>query len=290
MPQVRPTMRDKELERRFRRDGYVIVPCLSPDEVQAGLDAFASVDSGIGEGYYASIHSESSDYKRETDRLLTERLWPALDRILADHRCLIAAFMVKPPSGSTVVPVHQDWNTMEEGENAGITCWMPLTPVTDLEGRMQVLPGSHQYLRGLRGSPGFPAPYQSISDRIRDELMVTLEVRVGDVLVMDGRVLHTTGQNESGRERIAAYVNALPAEAPSLHWYRNPDDGTVEGYWVDRQFFTSFNIGERPPGSPFRTIEGYVDPEFDMEELQARMRRHQPRRAFGRRHQPRVSA
>lgn len=275
MPDVRPTLRDKDLERRFRRDGYVIVPCLSPQEVEAGLDAFAQVDSGIGEGYYASIHSESNDYKRRTDELLTERLWPALDRILADHRCLVAAFMVKPPTGSTVVPVHQDWNTMEESENAGITCWMPLTPVTELEGPMQVLPGSHRYLRGLRGSPGFPAPYQSISDRVRDELMVSLDVRVGDVLVMDGRVLHTTGTNRSGRTRIAAYVNALPVEARSLHWYRAPD-GTAEGYWVEREFFTSFSIGDRPPGTPFERIPDYVDPEIDMDGLLERMRAHRP--------------
>lgn len=282
-------MRDKELERRFRRDGYAIVPCLSPEEVQAGLDTFAEVDSGIDEGYYASIHSRSTDYKRETDHLLTERLWPALARVLADHRCLVAAFMVKPPSGSTVVPVHQDWNTMDEDENAGITCWMPLTPVTEVEGPMQVLPGSHRYLRGLRGSPGFPAPYQSISDRVRDELMVTLDVRVGDVLVMDGRVLHTTGTNRSGRTRIAAYINALPTEVPSLHWYRDPD-GTVEGFWVDREFFTSFSIGERPPGTPFTRIPGYVDPEFDMDGLLARMRQHRPRRLLRSRHRPTVRA
>lgn len=269
-------LRRRALERRYQRDGYVIAPLAPLDVLARALEVFHEFDSGITEGYYASIHSADNGYKAKVDAALSEILWPYLDALLLDHRSLIAAFMVKPPSGPTVVPLHQDWNTKDESDGAGITCWIPLTPITDIEGRMRVLPGSHRYMHNLRGSPGFPAPYQQISDRIRDELTVTLDVQVGEVLIMDGRVLHTTDQNESGRIRVCAYVNALPTEARSLHYYRGPD-GVVEGFWVDEAFYTNFHIGDRPPGDPFVTIYDHETEDITMEELEARIRSARPR-------------
>lgn len=273
------TLRRWALERRFRRDGYVITPLASSEVLDRALEVFHDVDSGISEGYHASIHSTDNDYKARTNAALTEILWPSLDALLFDHRSLVAAFMVKPPTGSTVVPLHQDWNTKDESTGAGITCWIPLTPITELEGRMQVLPGSHRYVDGLRGSPGFPAPYQQISDRIRDELTVTLDVKVGEVLIMDGRVLHTTDQNRSGRTRVAAYINALPSSTPSLHYFMT-GEGAVEGYWVDDAFYRNFNIGERPPGEPFIAIPEYTVEELTWDALRARMRSLRRRSPF----------
>jgi hypothetical protein len=278
-------MRSRVLERRFRRDGYVITPVAPPEVLARALEVFQEYDSGITEGYYASIHSPDNGYKAKVDAALSEILWPHLDALLHEHRSLIAAFMVKPPTGPTVVPLHQDWNTKDESDGAGITCWIPLTPISDVEGRMRVLPGSHRYMQNLRGSPGFPAPYQQISDRIRDELTVTLDVQVGEVLIMDGRVLHTTDQNESGRMRVCAYINALPADARTLHYYLGPD-GVVEAFWVDESFYTNFHIGDRPPGEPFLTIPEYEAEEITMEDLLGRMRSARPR--FGRR--PRLTA
>jgi hypothetical protein len=273
-------LKDPALSRQFNRDGYVVVNAVSPERIAAAHEVFEQHPSGIDEGYYASIHSSDRSYKERVDAALRDIVWPPCDELLLDHQCLVAALMVKPPAGSTVVPVHQDWNTIDESAGAGLTCWVPLTPVTEAEGRMRVLPGSHLYLNGLRGSPGFPAPYQQISERIDQELMVDVDVNVGDVMIMDGRVLHTTGPNVSGRTRVAAYMNAIPAGAQPVHYYRR-DDGGVEGYEVDLSFFTSFNIGERPEGNLFTTIDRYEQDPIDMDELLRRRRRAKRRMLLG---------
>ncbi len=259
-------LRDRTLNSRLDTDGYVVVRVADNDIIEQALDVYQQYDSGIDSGYYASIHSTSRQYKEDVDRELQQIVWPPCDRILLDHQCLVAAMMVKPPTGSTVVPVHQDWNTIDESRGAGLTCWMPLTPITRVEGLMRVLPGSHHYLQGLRGSPGFPNPYQEIAERIDRELMIDVEVQVGEVMVMDGRLLHTTGQNTSGRTRVAAYMNAIPEDAQPLHFYRR-DDGGVEGYQVDRAFFTSFNIGEQPTGELFLQLTNYERPTITMPDL-----------------------
>ena len=272
-------LKDRALAKRLDRDGYVVVPAISAERIAAAFDVYERHHSGIDAGYYASIHSTSRSYKQHVDAELRQIVWPPCDDVLADHQCLVAALMVKPPTGSTVVPVHQDWNTIDESNGAGLTCWVPLTPITELEGLMRVLPGSHRFVDGLRGSPGFPAPYQEISERIDQELMVDVPVQVGEVMIMDGRVLHTTGQNRSGNYRVAAYMNAIPAGAQPIHYYRR-DDGGVEGYEVDLEVFTSFNIGERPQGNLFTEIDHYELPPITMEELRRRQRRVRRRQLF----------
>ncbi len=268
----RPTLRDKAFDRHFHRHGYVIAPLATPQQVEDALDVFERFPSGVEEGYYASIHSGRPEYKAKVDAELEAILWPPLGRLLHRHRSLIAAFMVKMPTGTSIVPIHQDWNTMvETPTTAGITCWIPLTPVTNAEGRFRLLPGSHRWLQRRRGSPGFPAPYEDAGPEIVDQLMVPLDVGVGEVLIMDGRVLHATPQNTSGKVRVAAYINALPAEAPSLHHYRAPD-GRVESFWVEDEFYTSFSIGERPPGEPFEVIEPYAEPQLTFEDVASRSR------------------
>lgn len=261
-------MRDPDLDAALSRDGFVVADAAGPSEVAAASAVFERYPSGIDSGYYASIHSHSPEYKARVHAELTEILWPSLDRLLDDYRSLIAAFMVKEPRGDSVVPVHQDWNTMVESTIAGLTCWIPLTPVSELQGRFRLLPGSHRHLQRLRGSPGFPAPWESISEQVAEDLMVDVDVAVGQVLVMDGRVLHTTPQNRSGARRVAAYINALPAEVPSVHYYR-AEDGSVAAFEVDDDFYTKFSIGERPPGEPFRRWDPYDEEPLTIDELRA---------------------
>lgn len=264
IPVGRRQMRDAGIDAALARDGFVVADAADPEQVGAASAVFERYPSGISSGYYASIHSHSPEYKAKVHAELTQILWPSLDRLLDDYRSLIAAFMVKEAGGDSIVPVHQDWNTMVESSTAGLTCWIPLTPVTELQGRFRLLPGSHRYLQRLRGSPGFPAPWESISEQVAEDLMIDVDVEVGQVLVMDGRVLHTTPQNRSGAQRVAAYINALPTEVPSVHYFR-AGDGSVEAFAVDDDFYTSFNIGERPPGEPFRRWEPYDEEPMTME-------------------------
>ncbi|MEZ5321275.1 MAG: phytanoyl-CoA dioxygenase family protein [Microthrixaceae bacterium] len=265
-------LRSRRLDRRLARDGFVVVRAIQPESVRRALDVYEANPSGVEEGYYASIHSSSRTYKEQVDLGLRPILWPPLDDLLVDHRCLVAAMMVKPPRGNTEVPVHQDWNVIDEVDGAGLTCWMPLTPVTELEGLMRVVPGSHRLPTGLRGSPGFPSPYTPLADQLQEECMVDVEVGVGDVMIMDGRVLHTTGPNRSGRHRIAAYLNVIPAQAQPLHYYMSPD-GQVEKFEVELPFFTSFQIGDRPDGKLVEVIDRYEPPTVTIEDVRGSNRR-----------------
>lgn len=258
--------RDRRLERRFQRDGYVVVPFVERAVLDELLEVYRSAASGIDSGYYASIHSADRDYKAEAHREIAQRFWPRLDEILLDHEPIVGAFMVKHPGPDTAVPAHQDWIVTDERIAGAVNCWVPLTEITDEVGPFSVLPGSGRYLDGLRGSPGFPTRFDGLGDRIHRELMVEVEVPLGSAVIYDGRLLHATRPNRSAATRVVAYLNATVAKTPRRHYFRN-EHGDVEVYEVSDDFHTSFSIGERPEGRLLETVPGYEPDPLSFEEI-----------------------
>jgi hypothetical protein len=272
----RPVLRDPRLQEAFDRDGFVVVDLAPPDLVASLLATYDELDSGITSGYYPSLMSDDRDYKSATHRAVTDRLWPRFGALLDGYAPLLGVFMVKHPGPDTEVVPHQDWIVADESERPTMNAWVPLSPLDDESGHMRMLPGSHRWLAGLRGSPTFPTSWEGVWERVRDELMVTVPVEVGQALVYDIRVLHGTPPNRSPRTRVVSSLYAIPDGVPSVHYYRDPD-GTVAGYRVPMDFCTTFVIGDEPEGECFVRIEDYAVPQLSFDEIEAAHRRERER-------------
>jgi hypothetical protein len=144
--------------------------------------------------------------------------------------------------------------------------WLPLTPVSAEVGRMRVLPGSHRWLRGLRGSPTFPTVWEGTWERVRDELMVEVPIELGQAMVYDIRVLHGTTPNRSAETRVVTSLYAIPVGADTMHYYRSPE-GVVEGYRVPSNFCTTFRIGDVPAGERFVELTDYHVEQLTFDEI-----------------------
>lgn len=261
-----PSFLDPTIQAAVAHDGYAVVDFAGPEVSAALQDAYERLDSGIHEGYYPSLMSPDEGYKAETHRVVTDALWPAFGALLVDYVPLLGVFMVKHPGPDTEVVPHQDWVVADESRRPTVNVWFPLTPITEETGVMRVLPGSHRWLEGLRGSPSFPTQWEAEWERVRDELMVPVVVRPGQAMVYDIRVLHGTGPNRSDRTRVVTSLYAIPEGADSVHYYRAPD-GTVEGYRVPNDFCTTFAIGDVPQGERFVEIPDYRVEALSFEEL-----------------------
>ena len=260
---------DPDLAAKLDRDGFVVVDLVPPQVIGELLDVYHDLDSGISEGYYPSLMSADDDYKDATDREVTSRLWPLLEPRIGDYRPHLGVFMVKHPGPDTEVVPHQDWIIADESQRPSLNTWAPLTDVTEDVGRMRVLPGSHRWLEGLRGSPSFPTAWEGVYERVRDELMVEVPIEVGQALVYDIKVLHGTPPNRSDRTRVVASLYAVPEGSASIHYYRGPD-GDVTGYEVPSNFCRRFTIGDVPEGDPFVQISDYSVSALTFDEIAAR--------------------
>lgn len=272
---TRATFRDAKNEAAFQRDGYVIVDFASPEVVQALLDSYTRLNSGIDSGYYPSLMSPDQDYKAAANDEVGAIVWPLLNQLIKGYEPLVGYFMVKHPGPDTEVSPHQDWILADESEFPTIGVWIPLTEVTEQVGQMKVLPGSNKWLSGLRGSPGFPMEWEAEHERVRDELMVTVPIQVGQAMVYDIRVLHGTPPNQSDSTRVVGSLYALAEGSTPIHFYKSPE-GLVQGFEIPDDFYTTFMIGDIPSGEPFIEIENYSVKQLSFEEIASRYAASRP--------------
>lgn len=262
----RAIFRQAELQERFDRDGFVVVPFLPAEACSRILEIFERLDAGIAAGFYSSLFSTSREYKEAVDREIRAVVGDAPAAWLEDYRSLVANFVVKMPGPESDLPVHQDWNIVDERRFRSLNCWFPLTAVGPHSGRLRVMPGSHRLFGGLRGSPHFPSELDDVREQIRERYLTDLEVQVGEAVIHDNRLVHASAANLGERPRVAVCLNMIPLAAQPLHWFRAAD-GTVECFRVDDGFFTSFNIGERPQGKVIATLADYRPERITAERL-----------------------
>ena len=266
------TFKDPELQAALDRDGFVVVDLVPPSVIGELRSAYERLESGIDSGYYPSLMSPDLDYKAETHAVVRDILWPYLGALFVDYEPLLGVFMVKHPGPDTEVPPHQDWIVADESSRPSMSCWLPMTEVDDDTGKMAVLPGSHRWLEGLRGSPSFPSQWNAVHEELRQHLMEDVDIAVGQAMVYDIRVLHGTPANTSPNTRLVTSIYGIPTGTDPVHYYRAPD-GTVEGYKVPSNFCTTFDIGDVPEGEPFVTIPDYSIDELTFEQFQERYER-----------------
>jgi ectoine hydroxylase-related dioxygenase (phytanoyl-CoA dioxygenase family) len=145
-----------------------------------------------------------------------------------DLRWISGYFSVKD-SRSGPLWWHQDWwcwnhavTRQPHAPQVALLCYLDDTTVTS--GALRVLPGSHLESSAIHAV--LPDSHSSMSHLAEPDNpvvcdqpgQVTLEVRAGDAVLLDYRVLHGTHPNAADRERDCLILNFVPS------WSRLPDD------------------------------------------------------------------
>lgn len=111
-----------------------------------------------------------------------------------------AAFIKYPRSRSTV-GWHCDEDLWSHASTAGLTAWVPLTPVPPSSGCLRFLAGSHKRTPG-RLYLDLKHPYHKVMDVSDLGEPVEMGAQPGDCILMDKRAVHSSGPNATARERI----------------------------------------------------------------------------------------
>lgn len=225
------------LRSRFEEDGYVVIRSddfrISTKALSAQLADFVrACNFGcLAEGF--DRHDLDQRYlgdlisaiaRREENNAVTSRLYPLLPTIPAVHafaaqedllRSLGDIGLVQPTFGTAPLiridrpgekkyqtPWHQDiWYSF--ASDASVVVWMPLGEITEAQGHLVILPGSHKngivpfkvYEEGHEPFTPCQAP-----DESRQQ---TVPVRFGDILIFKQTLLHKSGTNLSDRCRVS---------------------------------------------------------------------------------------
>ena len=243
----RRTFLDHDRQVAFERDGYVVVDLLEHDRVRALRAAYDQLDhqhqavSPWVEGFETSLYDDRRTYRSTVLADVEHVVGGPLDTVLDRHRIMFANYVVKLPH-SAEVPPHADWTFLDEGRYSSATVWCPLvdTSIELRNGPLGVAVGSHERIDFLRVAniPSYDRCVEAVSDLPRS----FPDLRAGQAIVMDNRVVHFSPPNETEQTRVAVGCVVGPAEAP-LHHYWVDDDGQLLRFVLDREFYLSYEIG-----------------------------------------------
>ena len=261
---MRATFFDEKSQEIFERDGYVQIPCLDEDEVEALRAVYYGLGKAPGDPERACIstfHTYDAEYKAAISEGVLNILRPHLDEIFDRQRALPANFLTKWPGGMSGFGLHQDLSLIDETKYRSGEIWVALEDTHEDNGQLWMVPGSHRWVPTLRGIHAFRSPFYGFEQRIVQRHAVPCPLKAGEAIVFNHATLHFSYPNRTDKERLVAITDLVPEEAQQIHYFGNPD-GTIEAYEIDESFWVDnnpFTLGTPPPAAQSL---GIVDFEF----------------------------
>jgi beta-hydroxylase len=235
-----PTFTDPVLQARFERDGFVVVPFLTPGQVRDLRDRFWETHPGADAGFSIDFQTPDPDLKKAVSEVVHEVMDPLLPGTFSGHRGFMTSYLAKWSGQGTDLYLHQDWDYVDERRFRSAVVWCALDDVTMENGPLLVAAGSHRIPANPRGTRT-PSAFDDVQDVVGRRL-VPVMARAGDAVIMDNALLHASPPNTSGQLRLAVAMAIAPTEAELVHWSRH-DERTWRMHRIDEAFF----LANTPP-------------------------------------------
>jgi hypothetical protein len=213
--------------------GYAIFSLLSAEDVSALHAIFWKYHAHNPEGFYATTHLEDTAMRKQISDEAMKIVLPCVEGLFENIHVLGGAFITKAPGQKGILPLHQDWNIVDEGKERSYNLWIPLVDVHQENGTMRILEGSHRKQFTLRG-PEIPPVLYPISDEV-DRHMIPLEMKAGEALMYDHALWHSSPENQSTELRIALVLGVV-TEGAEMRYYQKKGE-IIEEYASHPDFF-----------------------------------------------------
>jgi hypothetical protein len=244
MESQRQYLKDAQLNQQLSEDGYVVIPFFSDDEVFSLKQVFEEAHPEQPAPFYATAHHQDSNFRKQMSAAISEVLKSHSDEVFNECNLLGASFISKSKDDASKLQPHQDWNIVDENQFRSFNLWIPLVDLTEENGAIEVLPKSHDWVRGYRHS-SIDCAYRKVHDLVWEN-MKPLYMKAGEALVYDHSLLHASKANKTDEKRIACASGVMPEEAQMYFYWKN--NGTIEQYESNVEFFMTQNIFEGPNG------------------------------------------
>jgi ectoine hydroxylase-related dioxygenase (phytanoyl-CoA dioxygenase family) len=228
--------KDISLQKKFERDGYVVMPFLSAEEVMQ-LRAIYKANVVADESFHSTSYHPDLSFKKTLDEKIRNIIQPHADAVLSHYRPLGAAFLTKNSGPTSAMPIHQDWTVTDEKKFFSATIWIPLQDTSFTNGAIQVIPGSHRFSEALR-SPSLEVSFTGIYHRLQSFLKL-LPMKAGEAFIFNHALMHASPPNLSGEPRIAVAFGFVPQDA-SLCMYYATNNHLVEKYSMPDDMFLRY--------------------------------------------------
>lgn len=226
----------------LEKEGYAVVPFLNAREVKQLTDFFYANHSYLPEGMYATSHAPDFSFRQRMNEEVKQVCKRAIAETFDNAMPLGATFMVKSKGEKGSLHPHQDWTIVDERKFCSYNIWLPLVDVNEENGTLLILPQSHNWLNNIRGL-NIPSSFDKVENEVWKYLM-PLNVKAGEAVVYDHRLLHASGINKTETPRLTIVYGVIPGQAEMRYYYGR--NNHIEEYVCTADFYFSQNIGNGP--------------------------------------------
>lgn len=259
-----------DVNTQLAENGFAVVPFADKGTLDALATYYQQLQNPEAKGTYVTMFNPSDSYRINIDAKIRTLCAPIAEGMMDGYRVLYTNFMVKQPGPEGDFPVHQDWTYVDETKYPSIAFWIPMQDVDNTNGALHVVKGSHKFGTRLRG-PFVHEPFGNLSADIKSKFSQAINLKAGEALVWDHRLIHFSLPNLSTNARMAFTLILIPKHAQAWHCYSQPHSGgeIVEKYAVDTNFYMDYKIGSKPEGVPLVDTVKQPAKTYSLQEFEA---------------------
>ena len=252
--------KDSSLQEQFDEIGFIKVPILNLDEVseikQFVINNTPLVAMTNHYGFTAGVWMSEKEIKTNLDSKIRGMVESKLLGIIDDFKSLTYSVIGKGIGENSELSLHQDWSVIDEEKGYSISLWIPLSDSNFENGAIHFLEGSHKKLPGIRC--GSISHEYGDSDKIINQ-MQCVDVKAGDALIFNSRILHYTPNNYSKEIRFAVISCIVPSDAEIVQYYK-VSDSKLEVYKMEDGFYNEYDnfleqIDQKPKGEKIGEVD-----------------------------------
>lgn len=271
---IKKIFKEDNLQEEFEKNGFVILDFYTADEVQYLLNLYRELHPEDEKGFFPSTFSKDKKYRITADEEIRKVGNRSMENYLTDITIVCGSFIVKSPGEDSVMDVHQDMTLIDESEFTGVNIWCPLIDLTDTNGLLYALPGSHRIFPTYRGS-SVPTIYQNVYDEVK-KYSKPIYLKAGQAIFFDQSILHWSKPNLSSEVRPVTntYFTNTNARLQTCYYDKEKYGNQVELFSQNDSFMTDFeqfgdNIYDRPKIGESRGLFDYNFPLLTKEHLES---------------------
>ena len=262
--------KSEKLESDLFKSGYIKTPFFTDDELAELKNFYYNVHpnekidlQGTLNGIHMTTWSGNYGYKRMVGSFLNQLFAKGANRIFKNHRLLNHVFIAKEPGVATEFNIHQDWSVVDETKEYSVNIWVPLHDVSDINGALWILPGSHKLDQPIRGAGCLFPNYISEMDQLRSRVKC-IDVKAGEALIFFHATIHGSPPNNGNERRVVACCTAIHEQAELITYFQKEKESPLQVYNPSDDFMYTYRdiMNESsliaPKGKLVETRESYT--------------------------------
>jgi ectoine hydroxylase-related dioxygenase (phytanoyl-CoA dioxygenase family) len=265
---MNPVFKDHQLQKKFTRDGYVVIKgLLQKEELDGLIEIFEKHTAEYNSSFHTTHFSKNSNYKNEAHQSISKITFRRIEPYLLNYKPLFGNFMVKMPDPNTALDIHSDWTYVDEEKETSIAIWSPLVDTFPENGCLGIVRGSHKITNKIRG-PLILESSRNFNSEWATNFGELLPMKAGDGIFYHHGLLHFSPPNKTNKIRPALNLSVVPEKARCLHFCMPEGSQEIEVYEVNNsEFYLQYDNFQRPKTDsllkklPADTVK-YIDTEM----------------------------